>query len=219
MYPQSLNTAEQAGEISSTNLKIYLCLSGRLSKCITRAEILQFGQCHLKRLQAKGLFPYGLPSEATLCRVFQSTISTTFDYATRLAEIIEVVHQPVISERRITFDIVSKEVAFLFVGMGLVISILGSALYFATRPNHDRIDNDLKYRYILMKGEATSERISELENLFGINRDNTKIRQMLKDVEDYERTVKAKAALDEQNRLRQQETQKLKDKMESIKRK
>ena len=170
-------------------------------------------------MQAKGLFPYGLPSEATLCRVFQSTISTTFDYATRLAEIIEVVHQPVISERRITFDIVSKEVAFLFVGMGLVISILGSALYFATRPNHDRIDNDLKYRYILMKGEATSERISELENLFGINRDNTKIRQMLKDVEDYERTVKAKAALDEQNRLRQQETQKLKDKMESIKRK
>ena len=44
----------------------------RLSKCITRAEILQFGKRHLKRLQSKGLFPYGLPSEATLCRVFQS---------------------------------------------------------------------------------------------------------------------------------------------------
>lgn len=49
-----------------------LVLLGRLSKCITRAEILQFGKHHLKRLQAKGLFPYGLPSEATLCRVFQS---------------------------------------------------------------------------------------------------------------------------------------------------
>ena len=45
---------------------------GRLSKYITRAEILQFGKRHLKRLQSKGLFPYGLPSEATLCRVFQS---------------------------------------------------------------------------------------------------------------------------------------------------
>ena len=51
---------------------LILVILGRLSKCITRAEILQFGKRHLKRLQAKGLFPYGLPSEATLCRVFQS---------------------------------------------------------------------------------------------------------------------------------------------------
>ena len=49
-----------------------LVILGRLSKSITRAEILPFGKRHLKRLQAKGLFPYGLPSEATLCRVFQS---------------------------------------------------------------------------------------------------------------------------------------------------
>lgn len=51
---------------------LMLVILGRLSKCITRAEILQFGKRHLKRLQAKGLFPYGLPSEATLCRVFQN---------------------------------------------------------------------------------------------------------------------------------------------------
>lgn len=73
MYPQSLNPAEQAGETSNTNLKTYSCvILGRLSKCITETEILQFGKRHLKRLQAKGLFPYGLPSKATLCRVFQS---------------------------------------------------------------------------------------------------------------------------------------------------
>ena len=51
---------------------LMLVILGRLSKCITRAEMLQFGKRHLKRLQSKGLFPYGLPSEATLCRVFQS---------------------------------------------------------------------------------------------------------------------------------------------------
>ena len=51
---------------------LILVILGRFSKCITIAEILQFGKRHLKRLQAKGLFPYGLPSEATLCRVFQS---------------------------------------------------------------------------------------------------------------------------------------------------
>lgn len=69
---------------------------------------------------------------------------------------MEVVRKPVIRERRITIDIVSKEVSFLLIGMGLVISVLGSALYFSTRPNHDRIDNDLIYRYIKMKGEAST---------------------------------------------------------------
>lgn len=58
--------------------------------------------------------------------------------------------------------------------------ILSSALYLATRPNYDRIDNDLKYRYIKMKGEALPERIAELEELFELNRDNTKIHQMKK---------------------------------------
>ena len=49
-----------------------LVILARLSKCVTRAEILQFGKHHLKRLQAKGLFRHGLPSSSTLCRVFQS---------------------------------------------------------------------------------------------------------------------------------------------------
>ena len=149
----------------------------------------------------------------------ENTINTTADNTARLVEIIEVAHQPVIHQRKITIDIVSKETVFLFVGMVIVIIGLSSWLYFATRPNYDRIDNDLKYRYILMKGEATPERISELENIFEINRDNTKIRQMLKDVTDYERTVKAKAALEEQNRRKTIEAQQLKDKAESIKKK
>lgn len=149
----------------------------------------------------------------------EDTIHATTDNTARLAEIIEVVHQPVISERKITIDIVSKETVFLFVGMGLVITILGSALYFATRPNHDRIDNDLKYRYIKMKGEATSERISELENLFELNRNNDHIHQMKKDVEDYERTVRVKATLDEQARRKIIESERLNSKVESLKEK
>lgn len=60
-----------------------------------------------------------------------------------------------------------------------------------------------------MTGEATPERIYDLENLFEINRDNSKIRQMGKDVEDYERAVQQKATLDEQVRLRQLEVERL----------
>lgn len=149
----------------------------------------------------------------------EETIHATTDNTARLAEIIEVAHQPVIHQRKITIDIVSKEVVFLFIGMVIIIAGLSSWLYFSTRPNYDRIDNDLKYRYILMKGEATPEHISELENLFEINRDNTKIRQMLGDVEDYERTVRAKAALEEQNRRRALEADKLDSKAKEIRQK
>lgn len=153
----------------------------------------------------------------SLSEKLESRINATSDTMVKIESIMEEVRKPVIRERRITIDIVSKEVAFLLIGMGLVISVLGSALYILTQPNYNRIDNDLKYRYIKMKGEASPERISELENLFEINRDNTKIRQMNKDVEDYEQTVKAKATLDEQARLRQLEAERLNHEAEKLK--
>ncbi len=95
--------------------------------------------------------------------------------------------------------------------------ILSSALYFATRPNYNRIDNDLKYRYIKMKGEATLERIAELEKLFELYRDNDKICRMKKDVEEYERTVKRKVQLEEQTRLKQQAVKALDNKVNEMK--
>ncbi len=96
---------------------------------------------------------------------------------------------------------------------------MSSALYLATRPNYDRIDNDLKYRYIKMKGEALPERIAELEELFELNRDNAKIHQMKKDVEEYERTIRQKIILEEQARRKSGEYQNLTDKSNSIKKK
>ncbi len=51
-------------------------------------------------------------------------------------------------------------------------------LYWPEKTNYDRIDNDLKYRYIKMKGEATPEHIAELEEIFALNRENVKIRKV-----------------------------------------
>lgn len=51
---------------------LMLVILARLSKCVVRAEILRFGQRYLKRLQSMGMFPEGLPSEATLCRMSKS---------------------------------------------------------------------------------------------------------------------------------------------------
>ncbi len=74
-------------------------------------------------------------------------------------------------------------------GMMSAIVLLCTMLYWTAKPNYARIDNDLKYRYLKMKGEATPERIAELEELFEQNRDNAKIRQIKRDVEEYEQTI------------------------------
>jgi len=70
-----------------------------------------------------------------------------------------------------------------------------------------------------MKGEATPDRIAELEELFELNRDNSKIRRMKNDVEEYERTIQRKVQLEEQARRKQREAEHLTDKANSIKKK
>lgn len=81
----------------------------------------------------------------------------------------------------------------------------------------NRMDNDLKYRYIKMKGEATPNEISELENIFELNRDNAGIEQIREDVEAYEDAVRKQAALTEQVRLKEQAAKELDSKAKSIK--
>ena len=123
---------------------------------------------------------------------------------------------PRITQHRVVFSsespFVLSLVVFLFIGC----LVLSSALYFATRPNHDRIDNNLKYRYIKMKGEATPDRIAELEELFEINRDNAKIREIKKDVEEYEQAIQQRIALEEQTRLKIEQARKLDEEIDKI---
>ena len=115
------------------------------------------------------------------------------------------------------FDLASKPTwALLMVNMFLF-AAFGSALYFARQPDYDRIDNDLKYRYIKMKGEASPEQLMDLEDVFGINRNNTKIYQMRNDVEAYEDAVRKQAALSEQARLKEQAAKELNSKAKFIK--
>lgn len=120
-------------------------------------------------------------------------------------------------EKHHSFSIESPFIFWGFCGMFAMIVILAVALYFAKQPDYYRIDNDLKYRYIKMKGEISPDGISELENIFELNRDNDKIRQMRKDVESYEDAVHKRAALAEQARLKEQAAKEQEDKAKSIK--
>ncbi len=48
---------------------IMLMVLARASKCVGRAEIIEFGRHNLNRLRKIGMFRNGVPSEATLCRM------------------------------------------------------------------------------------------------------------------------------------------------------
>jgi len=85
------------------------------------------------------------------------------------------------------------------------------------KPNQDRIDNDLKYRYIKMKGDASAEQIATLEEIFELNRNTEAIEQMREDVETYEEAVRKQAALAEQARLKEQAAKEQESKAKSIK--
>ena len=87
------------------------------------------------------------------------------------------------------------------------------------KPNQLEEDNDLKYRYIKMKGDASAEQIATLEDIFELNRNNEAIEQMREDVEIYEEAVRKQAALAEQARLKEQAAKEQESKAKSIKNK
>lgn len=126
---------------------------------------------------------------------------------------------PRIVQHRISLAIESKGVFWAMIGMMATIVLLCTILYWTARPNYDCIDNDLKYRYIKMKGEAKPDRIAELEEIFELNRDNAKIREMKRDVEEYERTIQRKMQLEEQARLKEREANRLNENASRLKNK
>lgn len=153
----------------------------------------------------------------------QSNIKTQagIDSLQAAIEAIEIPAElpPRIVHHRISLAIESKGVFWAMIGMMTAIVLLCTMLYWTAKPNYDRIDNDLKYRYIKMKGEALPDRIAELEELFELNRDNAKIREMKRDVEEYERTVKRKVQLEEQARLKEREAERLNENASRLKNK
>ncbi len=50
---------------------LILMILARASKCVGRAEIIEFGGRNLTRFRSTGMLKNGVPSEPTLCRIEQ----------------------------------------------------------------------------------------------------------------------------------------------------
>jgi len=129
----------------------------------------------------------------------------------------ENIESGIANAKHLRISIDEPHVLITFVIMSAAIAVLSIALHLAKRPNYDRIDNDLKYRYIKMKGDASAEQIATLEDIFELNRNNEAIEQMREDVETYEEAVRKQAALAEQARLKEQAAKEQESKAKSIK--
>lgn len=80
------------------------------------------------------------------------------------------------------------------------------ALWDALQPNVPHDDNDLKYRYMKMKDDVSPELMAELEDMFTINCDAERIKQMRGGIIGVWAPPR-QAILAEQARLKTQETE------------
>lgn len=68
----------------------------RASKCVGRAEIIEFGRYNLQKFRRLGMLKNGVPSESTLCRVEHGIDELAF--ADRMQEFVELFHQRLYKE-------------------------------------------------------------------------------------------------------------------------
>lgn len=145
--------------------------------------------------------------------------------ATRLREMVAFVNenanssQPVVMERKLNISF-STDKGFWAVMLSVTLNILLLvALYIERQPDYDCVDNDLKYRYIRMKGEADADRINELEDIFELNWNNERIRRMKEDVEKYEEALREQAVIIEQAKRKEREVARLDSIAKTLKKK
>jgi hypothetical protein len=78
-------------------------------------------------------------------------------------------------------------------------------------------DNDLKYRYIQMRGEATQNDILQLREVFEFNRNTDNIKLIRQQVERYEQLIQQQAENEARAKLNDEQAKQLKQEAEIVK--
>ncbi len=90
-------------------------------------------------------------------------------------------------------DFRRSKTAITLITMALVILLSLGGNIWQLRNNNQLKDNDLKYRYVKMKGKPDSQDILRLETIFTYGRNRDSISFIREQVESYERLVKEQA--------------------------
>lgn len=78
---------------------ILLMILARMSGCVGRADIIEYGRHNLNRFQSMGMLRNGVPSEPTLCRVDNGIDAQ--DLAGRMATLTQAFHRELVMACRV----------------------------------------------------------------------------------------------------------------------
>ncbi len=133
-----------------------------------------------------------------------------------LKRTIEEARKPVVNRNIHEVNMNSTRTFYLVIALVLAVIFLGITAHRALLPNVSEQDNDLKYRYIKMQGEATPAIIAEIEEFFGRDRNPKAVKALRKKIETFEEAVRKQAYADEQARLNKLESERQESKARSL---
>lgn len=101
-------------------------------------------------------------------------------------------------KRKIDFTPTTTFGMVFFLSLMIILMALAVWIYSLRQQNTSLSDNDLKFRYIQMQGNATANDFAELDSLFHFNRNSKKIKALREQVATFEENVKQRARILEQ---------------------
>ena len=106
---------------------------------------------------------------------------------------------------------------FFLLSAGFIICIISLILNIRFTERMQRLqDNDIKYRYILMKGKADGSSLDLLETKFSRERDNAFIRSLTNSVKGFEYRSRKQAEALERARLLNKQAERLKEEADKL---
>ena len=106
---------------------------------------------------------------------------------------------------------------FFLLSAGIIICLVSLVLNVRFIQKMQRLqDNDIKYRYILMKGKADGSSLDLLETKFNRERDNAFIRSLTDSVKDFEYRSRKQAETLERARLLNEQAEQLREKADKL---
>ena len=118
-----------------------------------------------------------------------------------------------------TLDIKSSKTALVIFVMAVIIALLIGSIYRISVSNQQLAANDLKYRYVKMRGEIKEKELMELETIFR-DEQHTAIRDTVRNqVEWYEEAVRRRAEQLEQASIKERKAYKLLQDAEHLRKK
>ena len=118
-----------------------------------------------------------------------------------------------------TLDIKSSKTALVIFIMAVIIVLLIGFIYRVSVSNQQLAANDLKYRYVKMRGEIKEKELTELETVFR-DEQHTAIRDTVRNqVERYEEAVRWRAEQLERATIKERKAKKLLDEVKKLREK